>query len=82
MTADRLAQGLREPEPAPTDRQPGFLPASAILATCDRLLDEVGRRRHMFAWLRAPGSSVGEWLAVDLVDTGCRFGMKRRERSA
>ena len=24
----------------------------------------------------------GEWLAVDLVDTGCRFGMKRRERSA
>jgi hypothetical protein len=65
MTADRLAQGLREPEPAPTDRQPGFLPASAILATCDRLLDEVGRRRHVFAWLRAPGSSVGEWLAVD-----------------
>ncbi len=24
----------------------------------------------------------GEWLAVDLEDTGCRFGMKRRERSA
>ena len=23
----------------------------------------------------------GEWLAVDLEDTGCRFGMKRRERS-
>lgn len=24
----------------------------------------------------------GEWLAVDLEDTGCRFGMKRRDRSA
>jgi hypothetical protein len=32
---------------------------------CDRLLDEVGRRRHMFAWLRAPGASAGDWLAVD-----------------
>jgi hypothetical protein len=32
---------------------------------CDRLLDEVGRRRHMFAWLRAPGAGAGEWLAVD-----------------
>ena len=21
----------------------------------------------------------GEWLAVELEDTGCRFGMKRRE---
>src|SRR5437588_8973751 len=65
MTADRLAQGLREPEPAPTDRKPGILPVSTILATCDRLLDEVGRRRHMFAWLRVPGTSAGEWLAVD-----------------
>jgi hypothetical protein len=26
---------------------------------CDRLLDEVGRRRHMFAWLHAPGASAG-----------------------
>jgi hypothetical protein len=33
---------------------------------CDRLLDEVGRRRHMFTWLRAPGASAGEWLAVDV----------------
>jgi hypothetical protein len=32
---------------------------------CDRLLGEVGRRAHMFAWLRVPGSSAGEWLAVD-----------------
>jgi hypothetical protein len=32
---------------------------------CDRLLDEVGRRRHMFAWLRVPGAGAGDWLAVD-----------------
>src|SRR5947199_4933356 len=65
MTAHRVAQGRGEPEPAPTDRKPGILPVSTILGTCDRLLDEVGRRRHMFAWLRVPGSSAGEWLAVD-----------------
>src|SRR2546421_11361013 len=39
--------------------------AGAILALCDRLLDEVGRRSHLFSWLRAPGSGPGEWLAVD-----------------
>lgn len=32
---------------------------------CDHLLGEVGRRHHMFAWLRAPGAGAGEWLAVD-----------------
>ena len=32
---------------------------------CDRLIGEVGRRDHRFAWLRAPDSSAGEWLAVD-----------------
>jgi hypothetical protein len=63
MTAHR--PGLREPESGETERETGSLPAAAILATCDRLLDEVGRRRHMFAWLRAPGASAGEWLAVD-----------------
>jgi hypothetical protein len=65
MTADRLANGLREPEPAATERESGVRSTATILATCDRLLNEVGRRRHMFAWLRAPGSAAGEWLAVD-----------------
>ncbi len=51
MTADRLAQG--------------GLPVSTVLDMCDRLLGEAGRRRHMFAWLRAPGSAAGEWLPVD-----------------
>jgi hypothetical protein len=32
---------------------------------CDRLLGEVGRRRHMFAWLSVPGSASDEWLSVD-----------------
>jgi hypothetical protein len=65
MTVDRLARGLRETKRGPTDEEPDGLPAATILALCDRLLEEVGRRRHMFAWLRAPGSSAGNWLAVD-----------------
>jgi hypothetical protein len=65
MTVDRSVQDVRELEPADTARGPGGLPASKILAMCDRLLDEVGRRRHMFAWLREAGASAGEWLAVD-----------------
>jgi hypothetical protein len=65
MTAERRAPGLLEREPGDTDREPGMLPASSILAVCDRLLDEVGRRRHMFAWLRMPGGTAGDWLPVD-----------------
>jgi hypothetical protein len=65
MTADRLAQGLRERGPGDTDREQETLSAASVLAICDRLLDEVGRRRHMFAWLRTPGGGAGEWLAVD-----------------
>ena len=50
MTADPLAQGL---------------PVSTALDMCDRLLGEAGRRRHVFAWLRDPGSEAKEWLPVD-----------------
>jgi hypothetical protein len=32
---------------------------------CDHMLQEAGRRHHMFTWLRAPGAGTGEWLAVD-----------------
>lgn len=39
--------------------------AAEVLALCDRLLDEVGRRSHRFSWLRAPDSGPEEWLAVD-----------------
>jgi hypothetical protein len=50
MTAERLAQGL---------------PVSTVLDMCDRVLGEAGRRRHMFSWLRAPGSAAEDWLPVD-----------------
>jgi hypothetical protein len=38
---------------------------SAILVTCDRLLGEIGRRDHMFGWLRTPSADGTQWLAVD-----------------
>lgn len=65
MTADHLAQGVDTPEQEDTDQERRGLPANEILAICDRLLGEVGRRRHMFAWLRVPGSAADEWLPVD-----------------
>ena len=43
----------------------GAASRDAILNLCDRLLDEVGRRQHLFSWLRAPGAGTEEWLAVD-----------------
>lgn len=41
------------------------LEVSEILDLCDRILGEPGRRRHLFAWLRAPGAGPEDWLAVD-----------------
>ena len=43
----------------------GTTSPGAILDLCDRLLEEVGRRQHRFAWLRAPGAPTGDWLPVD-----------------
>jgi hypothetical protein len=40
----------------------GRLATSTILSLCDRLLGEVGRRRHIFGWLR---HGTDEWLPVD-----------------
>jgi hypothetical protein len=64
MTAANLTQDVRSPEDEAAGDAPG-LPAPAILAMCDRLLGEVGRRGHMFTWLRAPGAASDEWLPVD-----------------
>jgi len=70
MTANRPADTLREPVRSRGERAerglpgPG-LPEPTILSMCDDLLGEVGRREHIFAWLRAPGAEVDEWLAVD-----------------
>jgi hypothetical protein len=65
MTTDRLAPGSRASAPGGDERAQDGLPATTILSMCDRLLGEVGRRHHMFAWLRAPGAGSAEWLAVD-----------------
>src|SRR5690242_18930911 len=64
MTAEHLAEDVRSPEQDRDGARRG-LPAATILAMCDRVLGEVGRRRHMFAWLRVPGSASDEWLLVD-----------------
>ncbi len=75
MTADSPAQTTREPVPVRSDRVPvrsgraGVgVPAPTILSMCDHLLGEVGRRHHMFAWLRAPGAGAGEWLGLLTLD--------------
>jgi hypothetical protein len=44
---------------------PSAAAAAAILSLCDRVLGEIGRRSHLFSWLRAPGSGPEEWLSVD-----------------
>lgn len=65
MTTDHLAPDVDAPEPEDSEAQRRGLPAPTVLAMCDRLLGEVGRRRHMFAWLRVPDSAADEWLPVD-----------------
>jgi hypothetical protein len=57
MVGDRASHVLTEGS--------GTMSADAILDLCDGLLEEVGRRQHLFSWLRAPGASAGEWLPVD-----------------
>jgi len=64
MTAEHLAEDVRSTEEE-TDGERRGIPAPTILAMCDRLLGEVGRRRHMFSWLRVPGSGSEDWLPVD-----------------
>src|SRR5947209_4253857 len=41
------------------------LPVSSVLAMCDRVLREIGRRHHLFAWLRLPDGDGDGWLPVD-----------------
>ncbi len=65
MTANRPAENLREPVPGRSKRAERGLPDPTILSICDDLLGEVGRRDHIFAWLRAPGADADEWLPVD-----------------
>src|SRR5436305_2776461 len=41
------------------------LATGAYQALCDKVLEEVGRRSHRFAWLRAPGTVADAWLPVE-----------------
>src|SRR5512143_201285 len=58
------------------------LDTNAILALCDRVVGEAGRRRHLFSWLRSPGSDTGQWLAVDAYYPGNRLVVVCGEHSA
>jgi hypothetical protein len=53
---------------------------ATILIGCDRVLGEVGRRHHLFAWLRAPDSGLEEWLPVDAYYPGNRLVVLCREQ--
>ena len=65
MTAHHPADTLREPVPGRSEPDERGLPDSTILSMCDELLGEVGRRDHIFHWLRASGADIDEWLPVD-----------------
>jgi hypothetical protein len=56
------------------------LEVSQILDLCDRALGESGRRRHLFAWLRAPGAGPEEWLPVDAYYPSHRLVVVWREQ--
>ena len=54
--------------------------APQLLDLCDQALGELSRRRHLFAWLRAPGAE--DWLAVDAYYPGHRLVVMCREAPA
>ncbi len=58
MTSDSVAEGLL---------------TAGILSACDRVLGEIGRRHHMFGWLRTPGAATDAWLVVDAYYPGNRM---------
>ncbi len=59
MTTDELGPELMGESTAQR------LTVAQALSICDRILGEPARRRHLFAWLRAPGAAADEWLPVD-----------------
>jgi len=65
MTVHHPAETLRQPVPEGDERAERTLPEETILSMCDELLGEVGRRDHIFHWLRASGADADEWLPVD-----------------
>jgi hypothetical protein len=70
MTADRRSgEGVSRPGRGAG----GALSLETILGMCDRIVGEVGRRRHLFGWLRPPGGGAEDWLAVDAYYPGRRL---------
>ncbi len=69
MTTDELGLELTGESPArdarATTGAQGRPTVAQVLNICDRILGEPARRRHLFAWLRAPGAASDEWLPVD-----------------
>jgi hypothetical protein len=47
---------------------------------CDQLLGEVGRRGHLFTWLRAPDQGSDGWLPVDAYYPRGRLVVRYRPR--
>jgi hypothetical protein len=72
MTADGLAGELPSRD-ASTE-------VDHILSVCDRRLGEVGRRAHLFTWLRAPEAGADEWLPVEAYYPRARLVVVYRER--
>jgi hypothetical protein len=58
MTTDGLAQGVL---------------ATETLSACDRAVGEVGRRGHLFGWLRDPRGGAESWLPVAAYYPGNRL---------
>ncbi len=83
MTTESLTEvpGGEDREPSASASTPAPGPA-AMLAQCDRLIGEVGRRHHMFSWLRNPLGGSKRWLEVDAYYPSRRLVVLCRERSA
>ena len=61
---------------------PTALPLASLLAICDRVLGEIGRRRHLFSWLRDPDAASEQWLPVDSYYPGNRVVVVSSETTA
>lgn len=72
MAGERRPDALHAPSTASEE--------AAVLTLCDRILGEVGRRQHLFSWLRAPGATSGAWLPVDAYYPGRRLVVICAER--
>jgi hypothetical protein len=60
------------------ERRNGSARPAVLLDLCDRALGEIGRRQHLFGWLRAPGAE--DWVPVDAYYPGNRLVVICREQ--